>query len=129
MRAGLIGGWCIRKHVEHELVVNLDERHFNCDLIVETAANLGEDLVNSARDQTAILVVGRASVHGESLASASLTVAHNGAVEAIDDFMDGRLRAVLKDFLLGSVMQEFVKFECPLLLLVVDDAPLLIFSN
>jgi len=26
-------------------------------------------------------------------------------------------------------MQEFVEFECPLLLLVVDEAPLLVFCN
>ena len=26
-------------------------------------------------------------------------------------------------------MQEFVKFECPLLLLVVNDTPLLVFGN
>ena len=51
-----------------------------------------------------------------------MTIAHDGAVEAINDFVDSRLGAVLKYFFLGSVMQNVVEFECPRLLLVVDYA-------
>ena len=128
-RTSLLGRGRLRKHIEHQLIVDLDEGDLHGDLIVEKAADLREDFVDGARDQTTILVVGRAATHSEGLTSASLTVAHNRAVEAVDDFMDGLLRAVFKNFLLRSVMQEFVKFECPLLLLVVNDTPLLVFGN
>ena len=43
--------------------------------------------------------------------------------------MDSLLCAVFKDILLGSVMEQLVKFECPLLFLVINDAPLLVLSD
>ena len=43
--------------------------------------------------------------------------------------MDRLLSAILKDLLLRSVMQKLIKFECPLLLLVVDDAGAAVFGH
>lgn len=128
-RASLLSRRGLRKHVEHQFIVDLDKRNFDRDLVIETAANLREDLVDSAWNQSSVLVVGSGATHGEGFASTGLTVAENGAVEAIDDFVDGLLSTVLKDLFLGSVMHDLVEFECPLLLLVVYHAGALVFCH
>ena len=120
--ASLLARARLGQHVKHELVVDLDKADFDRDLIVETAADLGKDLVDCARDESPVLVIGGATAHGERFTGASLTVAHDGAVEAVNDLVDSLLSAVLEDVFLGRVVQEFIKFECPLLLLIVDDA-------
>ena len=89
-------------------------------MIVETAANLRENLVDCTGDESSILVVSGRAGHGEGLTSAGLTVAHDCSIEAIHDLVDSLLGAVLEDLLLGGVMEKLVKFECPLLLLIVD---------
>ena len=119
----------VGEHVEHELIVDFDEGNFDSDLVVETAANLAEDFVDGARDQSSVLVVRRRTAHSESFSSTGLTVAHDCAIEAIDDLMDSLLCTILKDFLLGSVMHNFVEFECPLLLLIVYNSLCAIFGH
>mmetsp|Transcript_34163 Transcript_34163/g.42242 ORF Transcript_34163/g.42242 Transcript_34163/m.42242 type:complete len:427 (-) Transcript_34163:33-1313(-) len=128
-RASLLSWARLGEHIKHELIVDLDEGNLDSDLIVETAAHFGENLVDGARNQASVLVVGRGAAHREGLACAGLTVAKDSPVEAIDDFVDGLLRAVLEDLLLRSVMQELIEFECPLLLLIVHHTPSLIFCH
>ena len=40
IRTALVGWGSLRKHVKHELIVDLDEGDLDRDLIVETATNL-----------------------------------------------------------------------------------------
>ena len=121
-RARLVLGLSLRQHIEHELVVDFNEGNSNSDLIVETAANLAEYFVNCARDQSSVLVVGSGAAHRESLSCSRLAIAHDSAIESVDNLVDGLLCAVLEDFLLRGVVHDFVEFECPLLLLVVHEA-------
>ena len=95
---------CVREHVKHELVVELNIADLDSDLVVETATDLRENLVDRTRDQASVLVVGCGATHCEGLTSTGLTVAHDCSIEAIDDLANGRAGTVLKDFLLGGVM-------------------------
>ena len=116
----LINWRCLSKHVKHQLIVDLDERHFDSDLIIETAADFGEDFVQCARDESSVLVVASAAGHCEGLAGTSLTIAQDGAIEAVNYFVNSLLSAVFKDVLLGGVMEDFIEFKCPKLLGVID---------
>ena len=78
------------------------------------------DLVDGAGKHTSVLENGGASSHSVSFTGTSLTVAHDRSIETVNDFVDCLLCTVLKYFLLRSVMHDFVEFECPLLLLIVD---------
>ena len=69
-------------------------------MIVETAANFRENLVDGARNQSSVLIVCCGAAHGKGLTGACLTVAQNGTVVAINDLVDGLASAVFKDFFL-----------------------------
>ena len=105
VRARLVCRRRLREHIEHELVVNFDKRDLDGDLVVETAADFREDLVYRSWDKPSVLVVSGGAGHGERLAGTGLTIAHDGSIEAVNDFVDSLLGAILKDLLLRSVMQ------------------------
>ena len=99
-RSGLFMRWLVTKHIEHKFVIDLNEGDSHGDLIVETAANLREDGIDRTWDDAAIFVVGRVTSHREGLACTRLTIAHDGAVIAINNGVDSLLGAEFKYVLL-----------------------------
>ena len=83
--AGLLMWGHVGQHVEQELVVDFNVGDFDNDLSIETAAHLGKDVVDGAGDHTTVLVILGTSSHREGLAGASLTIAHDSAVVAVDN--------------------------------------------
>ena len=113
--------WSVTDHIKHELVIYFDKGNLYRDRIIETAANFWKDCVDASWNEAAVLVVRGGSGHGEGLSSSSLTIAHDGAVESIDDFRNWLLGAILEDVFLRGVVKNLVEFEFPRLLLVVHD--------
>ena len=102
--SSLLVGGLAGEHVEEKLVVDFDVGNLDRDLGVKTAADLREDLADSARDETTVFEVGGGAGHGERLSGAGLAVAHDGTVESVDDGGDGLGSAVVEEAFLGGVM-------------------------
>jgi hypothetical protein len=58
-RSRLFGRGYICQHIKHELIIDFNKGDPNCDLIVETATNFRENLVDSSGDKATVLVVSR----------------------------------------------------------------------
>ena len=84
-------------------------------------------MVNGSWHDTSVLVIGGGPGHGKGLTGSRLPIAHNGSIVATHNLGDCLFGAVVKDILLGGVMQNLIKFESPILLLVIDHALLRIF--
>lgn len=104
---------------KYEFVVDLDVRHPHGHCLVEARPHLLKELVDGARNQTPVLVVLRTAHHRERLASARLSVAHQGRVVAFDEGRNHRHRTVREHVLLTGVVQHLVELVLPALLLVV----------
>ncbi len=68
-------------------------------------------------------------LHGKRFTRARLTIRENRAIVAIQETFDDGRSAFIIDRLLRSIMKEIVKFEIPILLLIVDVAPFFILGN
>lgn len=86
------------------------------------ASNLLEELINGPRNDTAILEISIRSIHSKSLSTTSLTIAHNGSIVPICNFSYNILSAIFIDILLRRVVLNFIKFEFPYFLLIVNEA-------
>ena len=127
--AGLFVGRSLAEHVEHEFIVYFGERDLNSNLIVETAADLAKNFVDGARNDTSVLEVRRRPEHRKGFSSASLSIAHDGPVVAVDERADDIISAIIKNVVLGGVVQNLVEFEFPGLSCVVDHALARVFGH
>ncbi len=118
----------MRNKVEHKLIVNFEIRNSYGVLIVKTASNLLENLWNGTRNETSVFVILHASAHSERLSSTSLPINHNCAIESVNDRSNDITGAVIEKVVLTGVMQNFIEFESPCLLLIVHHS-MLIFRN
>ena len=117
----------IRKQIKELLVVNLKIADRNTDLLLWVRPNLWEALMDSSRNDSSVLEVWGSSIHGESLTSSSLAIAHNSPIVAIDDWFDNLLSAVRVNVFLWSVMHYLVEFKLPRFLLIIDESSRRIF--
>ncbi len=100
----LLMRWDLAEHIEKKFVINLYVWNLDSDLSVETAANLRENCVYSARNQSSVFVVLGAARHSKGFSSSSLAVAHNSAVDAIYNSGDSLLAAILKNVFLWGIV-------------------------
>jgi hypothetical protein len=81
-----------------------------------------EYLLNGSRDNAPLLEVVGETKHGESLASTSLSIAHDGSVVSSNYALDNGSAVFIEDFILRSVVLNRFEFELPVILLVVGDS-------
>ena len=124
-----LSSWFITKQIPHNVIVDLNVADPNSVLLILMSANLLEQLIDGSRNDTTILEVSVGTIHWEGLTSTGLAIAHDGTVVTIGDFGYNILGAILIDIFLGGVMLNFIKFECPNLLLIVDEASMFILRD
>ena len=117
----------IWKQIKELLVVNLKIADRNTDLLLWVRPNLWETLMDSPRNDSSVLEVWSSSIHGESLTSSSLAIAHNRPIVSINDWFDNLLSAVRVNVFLWSVMHYLVEFKLPRFLLIIYESSRCIF--
>jgi hypothetical protein len=70
-----------------------------------------------------------AACHSKSFPSSGLSVAHNGAIDAVDDIGYGFLAAVFKNVFLAGVVHQLVELELPCFRLIVYMAAMFVFGD
>lgn len=102
-----------REQVEHHLVVDLNIVHADGNRLVEPRADLVIDLRNSPWGDTAVLVLGTASCHGEGLPSTSLTITKDCSVISLDHTRDELLGRGLVNFILRGIVEDLLELKFP----------------
>jgi hypothetical protein len=120
---------CLSNQVKHKLVIDLNIWHSHCNLLIESATNLLEDLSDSSRDQTSILIILSRPRHGKGLSSTSLSIAHHSTVISFNHSLYNISRTIVKHLLLTCIMKYLIEFELPLFLLVVNETSTFILRN
>lgn len=117
-RSTLVPG-LVRKQIVELLIVDLKIADGDNDLLLGVGAYFLEDLVDGSRDDSSILEVGSGSIHRKSLSRSCLAVAHDRAIESVDDGLHDFLRAESENVFLRGVMHYLVEFKLPRFLLIV----------
>lgn len=92
------------EEIKHHLVVDLDVTHSDSNRLIELGCDLMIHLSDSSWHDTSILVLSAAASHGESLASASLSIAHYSSIVPLNNTGDQLLRACLKHLVLPIII-------------------------
>ena len=122
----LFAGGDIWNQIEHELIIDLEIGYSDRVFVIETTANLLENMADRSRNESSVLVVLHAAAHGESFASSSLTIDHDCAVEPIDHGIDNISWARIEDVFLAGVMKDLVELESPRFLLIINVTAMLV---
>lgn len=129
LTAILLVSWRLTYKVKHQLIIDFNIGDSNGHLLIESAANLLENLSYGPRDKPPVLVILCGPGHGKGFTSTCLPVTHDGSVITISHWLDDVLGAVVEKFLLAWVVQDLVEFEFPLLLLVVYETSVLVLRD
>lgn len=92
-------------------------------------SNFLENLINSSWDHTSVLEIWGWSVHCKSLTCTCLSIAHDGTIVSSSNSLDNVLCTVGKDIFLWWVVHDFVKFELPWFLLIINETSICILWN
>ena len=115
------------QQVSDLLVVDLCVAHTDRNGLIKLVASKRVHLCDGSRQDAAVLELGLATGHSVGFAGASLTVAENCPVVALNDTLDHLSCTLLVEFVLARIMQNFFKLELPLVRLVVDKSSRFIF--
>jgi hypothetical protein len=78
---GVSGG----NQIANSLVINFAVTDSDCNSLIKPCLSEGKNLADSSGDYSTVLVLGSGSGHGVGFTSSSLTVTHDGSVEALDN--------------------------------------------
>ena len=115
------------KKVPDPLIVNLRIANSNCNRLIKLVASKGVDLSDGSGQDAAVFELGLAAGHRVSLACAGLTIAEDCSIVTFDDTLDDFGGALLIDFVLACIVQDFFELELPLVGLVVHEASFCVF--
>ena len=91
------------------------------------ASNFQKNLIYWSWNDTPVFEIRSRSIHGESLSSPCLSIAHDSTIVSICNILNNVLSAVAENILLRWIVHDFIKFEFPWLLLIINETSVSIF--
>ena len=109
-----------RNQIKHQLIVYFQIRHSHTVIHFKSCFYFLEYLIDGSRNDSSVLVILRASTHSKSLARTSLSIHKDSAIKSLYYRFDNVSGAIIKYFILGSIVMNLIESETPLFLLIVD---------
>ena len=91
------------------------------------ASNFLKNLIDWSWNDAPIFEIRGCSIHGESFACSCLTITHYSSIVSICYILNNILSAVAENIFLRWIMHDFIKFEFPWLLLIINESSMSIF--